>query len=458
MSSESMSRTSRHGALAQGLGLGFALALVAGGCTERVIFADDASESGDGPTTTVSDTTDGVPPGCGDGVARGTEACDGSDLQGATCTSLGLGTGTLTCRFDCQALETEGCATTGCGNAVVDPGELCDGPDLGGQSCASLGLSGGTLACAPGCAGFDVTGCAATQCGNGLREGGETCDGADLGGATCTDLGREPGDLGCTRDCLSFDVQGCGSGCADADLGDAVGPVVASGNTNGDDDDLPLDCAAEGGADHVLRFVPPIPGQYVIDTFGSAYDTSLGVYGSCLPTSLLACNDDVEGTLESQVSLVLDAGRQVFVSVDGFVGDTGEWVLNITPPPIPPVLPCVEEDLGWATGSPVTAGDTSVEDDDLEQSCAAGMGPDRVLRFIAPASGAYGLDTLGSSYDTVLSLHDGCAPGDELACNDDVDGLTSRLDVELTAGQSVLVVIGGFGGGAGGWQLGITPP
>jgi len=433
------------------------LALAGGGCTERLIFEDGSTESDD--STTISDPTDGdIPPGCGNGVASATEACDGSDLRGDTCASLGLGSGTLTCQSDCQALVTDGCTMSSCGNAVIDFGEVCDGLELGGQSCASLGLPDGMLACAAGCSDFDFTGCAQGVCGNGLREAGEACDGPDLGGTTCTDLGLDPGQLACMLDCQDFDIQGCGIGCADSDLGEAVGQAVASGNTNDDDDDLPQECAVGGGADHVLRFVPPIPGYYVIDTFGSNYDTALSVYGSCSPSSLLTCNDDTESSAESEVSLVLDVGRQVFVSVDGYGGNVGEWVLSITAPPIPPVLPCVEEDLGWTAGSPVTAGNTSLDDDDLEQSCGSGPSPDHVLRFIAPASGAYVLDTLGSSYDTVLSIHEGCAPGQELACNDDFKDLTSRIDVELTAGQSVLVVLGGFGGDAGEWVLGIDSP
>jgi len=40
----------------------------------------------------------------------------------------------------------------------VSGAELCDGVDLNGQSCASLGFSSGTLACGPGCT-FDTSGC-----------------------------------------------------------------------------------------------------------------------------------------------------------------------------------------------------------------------------------------------------------------------------------------------------------
>ena len=39
-----------------------------------------------------------------------------------------------------------------CGNGLIDPGEECDGTDLGGNDCRSVGYpGGGTLACVDDC-------------------------------------------------------------------------------------------------------------------------------------------------------------------------------------------------------------------------------------------------------------------------------------------------------------------
>ncbi|HEX2254898.1 MAG TPA: prenyltransferase/squalene oxidase repeat-containing protein [Thermoanaerobaculia bacterium] len=52
---------------------------------------------------------------CGDGVVnREGEACDGSDLQGATCASFGFASGLLRCTPQC-AVDTSGCAGTAIG-------------------------------------------------------------------------------------------------------------------------------------------------------------------------------------------------------------------------------------------------------------------------------------------------------------------------------------------------------
>jgi hypothetical protein len=45
-----------------------------------------------------------------------------------------------------------------CGNGRLDPGEQCDGTDLFGRDCATLGFTGGTLACRPDCL-FDTRHC-----------------------------------------------------------------------------------------------------------------------------------------------------------------------------------------------------------------------------------------------------------------------------------------------------------
>jgi hypothetical protein len=62
-----------------------------------------------------------------------------------------------------------------CGNNVIDGSEQCDGTELGGATCTSLaqGFTGGTLACAGGCT-FDTTACSQgpteSDCANALDD------------------------------------------------------------------------------------------------------------------------------------------------------------------------------------------------------------------------------------------------------------------------------------------------
>jgi len=74
--------------------------------------------------------------------------------------------GTMEAEADAFVADTvarlEGSPPPGCGNGVVEVAESCDGADLGGATCASLGFLSGTLACTAGC-GYDVSGC---DCGS----------------------------------------------------------------------------------------------------------------------------------------------------------------------------------------------------------------------------------------------------------------------------------------------------
>jgi len=157
---------------------------------------------------------------CDNGVAEQGEACDGVDLRGVTCESLGLGGGTIACFDDCSGFDTSGCAgMSECGNNIAETGELCDGDDLRDETCESLGLGNGVLACRADCSGYDAGGCGGTPvCGNDIAEEGELCDGADLKGGTCENMGLGEGTLACRADCSGYDVDGCSgaAGCGNS--------------------------------------------------------------------------------------------------------------------------------------------------------------------------------------------------------------------------------------------------
>ncbi len=203
---------------------------------------------------------------CNDGIRVVTESCDGSDVGGTSCESLGLGTGVVTCDDVTCELDTSDCTANLCGNGVLDASEACDGADVGGESCDSQGYDGGTLACTGDCV-IDTSSCTLSSCGNGIVEGvevcddannaagdgcsancsveagwacvgqpsvcaelcgngvqdaGEQCDGAALGAQTCESLGQGyvGGTLGCAINC-TFNTAGCelptcGNGVLDA--------------------------------------------------------------------------------------------------------------------------------------------------------------------------------------------------------------------------------------------------
>jgi hypothetical protein len=217
------------------------------------------SLTGSGPTSP-SETTE--PSNCGNGVLDDGEDCDGADLGGATCQTLGHTEGTLTCTALCHHDEKD-CSSPSCGDGVLDPGEACDcggaectAPQLNNTSCTSLpapqggNFNGGALACVdPGPCTFDTAGC--TYCGDGAKNGPEVCDGADLGGQSCMSNGFFGGAMACSKECMpdTAACNNCGNGVADAneacdgtDLKGKTCKAIDDGKYNGGTPGCRSDC------------------------------------------------------------------------------------------------------------------------------------------------------------------------------------------------------------------------
>ncbi|PRQ06260.1 hypothetical protein [Enhygromyxa salina] len=83
--------------------------------------------------------------------------------------------------------------------------------------------------------------------------------------------------------------------------------------------------------------------------------------------------------------------------------------------------------------------------DDSLGSCGIDAAPDFQLGFMAPWTGSFTFDTIGSSFDTILYAHEGECSSTELACNDDFIGLESRITLNLEQGEIVTVTVDGAG-------------
>lgn len=156
---------------------------------------------------------------CSACITNTSQCCDSECLSGSRCLGETRQTcgnydadaclewgGDMTCAFGCA---NESCNSGPvCGNGVREGSEACDGADLGGSTCQSLGFSaGGPLACAActletsGCCNNDCTQVASTRCTGGVQQ---TCNFHDPD--ACLDWG---GDIACSSGCFGDTCSSC---------------------------------------------------------------------------------------------------------------------------------------------------------------------------------------------------------------------------------------------------------
>jgi hypothetical protein len=133
-------------------------------------------------------------PGCGNGTIDAGEQCDGTELGGVDCMAFGYTDGSLGCNVSCfYDLSGCACGEITCGNGTIEAPEQCDGADLGGATCISLGCpGGGTLLCTADCS-YNTTMCDCATDPNGAfpATGQTTCWDSDGNETSCADIGQD---------------------------------------------------------------------------------------------------------------------------------------------------------------------------------------------------------------------------------------------------------------------------
>lgn len=345
---------------------------------------------------------------CGDGVREGDEACDGEDLAGNTCPSLGFDGGELGC-VDCE-FDTSDCfRVERCDNGTDDDGD-------GLTDCAD-----------PDCA--EQAPC--PRCGDGeVNVEGEACDGSMVS-ATCADFGHALGDVRCNDSC-ELDT----SDCRDPEDCQAAGDEDHDGLENCADPD----CSTE--------FECPVCGNGVLQQ-SEGCD---GVAGSsCIEHGFDG------GTFNCASGCIADtSGCRDFVCGDGFIDGTERCDDSNTVNGDGCNSACqIEGDdctapiaLVWdaASGTWIWEGDTTGFYADHMPSCADTQGvPDAVASFTAPAAGRYYV-SVDAAFDTVLFAWDGtCGSGSSLGCmNESGEGETEGFELDLQANQTVYFGVSGL--------------
>jgi hypothetical protein len=137
---------------------------VAGSSTPR----GSGGAGGSAVTSGATGGATGGTTGCQDACTSGTQCSSATAQQTCVVGSNGCkGWGVpVTCPNGCA---NGACASQACGNGVKEGTEVCDGADVGGSSCISLGYSNGTLQCNGSCTGFSTAQCCYNECTSGTR-------------------------------------------------------------------------------------------------------------------------------------------------------------------------------------------------------------------------------------------------------------------------------------------------
>jgi hypothetical protein len=278
-----------------------------GNCGGTDLACDDDSGGGGTSRVTMTNVAAGVYAIIVDGYSSGSGAyqlhVNGEVAPGAACTDPMFASGILSCP-----------SFAPCDGSICVPPDCSDGVDDDGDGLMDFPAD-------PGCTAVSDT-TEADDC-----PGGAMCpdcsDDIDNDGDGMIDY---PMDTDCSS--ASQIVEGCG---IEDDPIQTVTMQGHTGTTTGTQADLTGSCTTgtTSASDVVYLFQLPFPTvSFVVDTFGSNFDTVLYVKGADCNGPDLACNDQSGGN-QSMVSLGARPAGLYTIVVDGYFGTNGNYVLNV---------------------------------------------------------------------------------------------------------------------------------
>ena len=382
-------------------------------------------------------------------------------------TSLALVVCALVACGDDDGTADVGVEDAGVDAPLMDGGTDAGDPDAGDPDAGDL--DAGEDAGDPDAGDPDAGDLDAGSDAGDLDAGADAGD-PDAGFDAGSDAGFDAGPTDCPTDCSELDDE-CNMGvcntttfvCETSPLG--VG--IACGDATDDECTMPDTCDGAGTclSNHIAADTPcgdaTVTECDLADTCDGAGTCGTNLVAAGTPcgsaTPDVDCNlaDTCDGTglCDTNVAMDGDACSDCPAGLPLCAGCMTGVCEDV------PGSTCIQGTLMLAT--PVM-GDTSTAFSFYDPSCG---GPsdanDHIYEFTAPSEGFFSFDTIGSAYDTVLSVHmgaDDCTGVGEIACNDDIGGgvLQSEALVRLASGDRVTVNVNGFNTESGMYTLTAT--
>jgi len=238
--------------------------------------------------------------------------------------------------------------------------------------------------------------------------------------------------------------------CIDVDLG-AVPEAFFEGFIDPQtSDDLDSVCAAEGGRDHAYTWQAPFSGEFALVVESDWEDVSVEVREGVCEGPSQGCSSF---SFPNVVEFEAVAGTTYTFIIESPFEETW-YFLNLYSIGDPVPGDCPDGEL-FGTETSIS-GSTVGASNQFGSPCGGQDAPDRAYVFFPEVSGVYSIDTFGSDYDTMLYVLPEYCGGPSIECNDDWSETTSRIDVELEAGQPYTIIVDGWGPSAGNFNLNVS--
>jgi hypothetical protein len=344
---------------------------------------------------------------------------------------------TSSCLLASIALSTA-CGLDGRAVGVSGQGGGGNGSGLGGTTNASLSGAGGQGAGAGGdmtgsVAGANgLAGTAGTGGGSGGTESG--VGGSNPGGGTGNpdagpDVPPDPELPACAAQSL-------------VGLGSASVSTTAAGAGQ-----FTLSCGAGSSDDAGIYWVAPEAGYYSIDTFGSSFDTVLGVVSAACDGTELACNDNGGEAPQSELVRQFAVGEGVVLVVDGNSGGFGDAVVNARAV----TCPAIDTERQVLPLASTTLDGESVH----EGACGSTGQLEKTFRWKAPSSGLFRFTVSSDEMSPALYVERGPRCGGELlGCNAGGFGSPATVVRRLNEADLVTLIVEGTDA-AGSFELNV---
>jgi hypothetical protein len=218
------------------------------------------------------------------------------------------------------------------------------------------------------------------------------------------------------------------------------------------------------------HFTPTVTGNLTFDLSPSGFDTVLAVYTGSAVNALtpVASNDNIGGgNLRSRVTFLANAGTRYSFAIAGNNNSYDSTdVIHATFQSVPPANDSFANRTTIASFGSVTGlnGYATAETGEPNHAGNATARTSVWWRFTPGVTGPLTVQTVGSSFNTVLGVYTGSAVNGltQVAANDDTGGgvVQSRVTFNATAGVSYAIAVSGVSNATGNIALAVNsvPP